>query len=87
MPEPTDNPDDPTKVWYDRSSLRGEFMVMIPDQTREDNFLRSPENQICEYLDGIVYMPSPASLQHQSDVLFFRSSSVDLSRNDRSVAL
>ena len=70
MPEPTDNPDDPTKVWYDRSSLKGEFMVMIPDQTREDNFLRALENQICEYLDGIVYMPSPASLQHQSDVLF-----------------
>jgi Uma2 family endonuclease len=43
-------------------------MVMIPDQTIEDYLRRAPENQICEYIDGIVYMPSPASLWHQFDV-------------------
>lgn len=69
MPEPMDDPDDPTHVWYDRSSLTGDFMVMIPDQTVEDYLRRAPENKICEYIDGIVYMPSPASLRHQFDVL------------------
>ena len=68
MPEPEDDPDDPTKVWYDRSSLDGDYMVMIPDQTLEDYLRRAPENKICEYIDGIVYMPSPASLWHQFDV-------------------
>jgi Uma2 family endonuclease len=68
MPEPIDDPDDPTKVWYDRSSLNGDSMVMIRDQTVEDYLRRAPENKICEYIDGIVYMPSPASLWHQFDV-------------------
>lgn len=68
MPEPEDDPDDPTKVWYDRSSLNGDYMVMIPDQSLEDYLRRAPENKICEYIDGIVYMPSPASLWHQFDV-------------------
>jgi Uma2 family endonuclease len=70
LPEPADDPDDPTQVWYDRSSLKGDFMVMIPDQTLEDYLRRAPENKICEYIDGIVYMPSPASLWHQFDVFF-----------------
>ena len=69
LPEPATDPDDPTKAWYDRSSLVGDFMVMIPDQTRDDYFKRAPENQICEFIDGVVYMPSPASLWHQFDVL------------------
>ena len=68
LPEPSTDPDDPTKVWYDRSSLVGDFMVMIPDQTVEDYLRRAPENQICEFIDGVVYMPSPASLWHQFDV-------------------
>ena len=69
MPEPSTDPDDPTKAWYDRSSLKGDFMIMIADQTRDDYFERAPENQICEFIDGVVYMPSPASLWHQFDVL------------------
>jgi Uma2 family endonuclease len=69
MPEPADDPDDPTQVWYDRSSLDVDAMVMIPDQTLDDYFRRAPENKICEYIDGIVYMPSPASLGHQDDVI------------------
>jgi Uma2 family endonuclease len=68
-PEPEDDPDDPTKVWYDRSSLNGDYMVMIPDQTLEDYLRRAPENKICEFIDGVVYMPSPASLAHQDDVI------------------
>ena len=60
---------DPTKDWYDRSSLKGDFMVMIPDQTVEDYLRRAPENQICEFIDGVVYMPSPASLWHQFDLM------------------
>ena len=62
--------DEPTKDWYDRSSLRGDFMVMIDDQTEEEYFRRCPEGQFCEFIDGIVYMPSPVSLQHQFDAQF-----------------
>ncbi len=69
LPEPEADPNDPTKVWYDRSSLNGDYMVMIPDQTLEDYLRRAPENRICEFIDGVVYMPSPASLRHQFDVI------------------
>ena len=65
LPGPEDDPDDPTKVWYDRSSLIVDAMVMIPDQTLDDYLRRAPENETCEYIDGTVYMPSPASLRHQ----------------------
>jgi Uma2 family endonuclease len=70
LPDPSElpiDPEDPSKVWYDRSSLVGDFMVMIPDQTEEDYFRRCPEGQFCEYIDGVVYMPSPATLWHQFD--------------------
>jgi Uma2 family endonuclease len=70
MPEPSPDPDDPTRVWYDRSSLVGDFMVMIPDQTEEDYLRRCPENQFCEYIDGVVYMPSPVDAWHQFEIQF-----------------
>lgn len=56
---------------YDRSSLVGDFMVMIEDQTPEDFEKYAPEGQFCDYLDGIVYMPSPASDRHQDQTAFF----------------
>jgi len=59
---------DPTKDWYDRSSLVGDFMVMIADQTEEEYLRRAPENKICEFIDGTVYIPSPAELWHQFDI-------------------
>ncbi|HEV3167546.1 MAG TPA: Uma2 family endonuclease [Isosphaeraceae bacterium] len=55
---------------YDRSSLEGDYMVMIAGQTEEDYFRRAPENQFCEFIDGIVYMPSPVSVSHQQLVQF-----------------
>ena len=54
--------------WYDRSSLVGDFMVMIAGQTEEDYLRRAPENRTCEFIDGIVYMPSPAEAWHQFDI-------------------
>jgi Uma2 family endonuclease len=66
--EPESDPDDPTKDWYDRSSLVGDFMVMIPDQTEEEYIRRAPESRFCEYIDGIVYMPSPVDAWHQFEV-------------------
>jgi Uma2 family endonuclease len=70
LPEPMTDPDDPTKAWYDRSSLVGDFMVMIPDQTFDDYLLRAPETQFCEYIDGVVYMPSPVDAWHQIEIHF-----------------
>jgi Uma2 family endonuclease len=66
---PTD-PEDPMRIWYDRSSLVGDFTVMIPDQTDEDYLRRAPEYKFCEYIDGIVCMPAPPNLWHQFGVLF-----------------
>jgi Uma2 family endonuclease len=69
-PETTDlvAPVEPLNDCYDRSSLVGDFLVMIADQTEEEYFRRAPENKICEYIDGTVYMPSPAELWHQFDI-------------------
>src|SRR5947209_3227074 len=52
---------DPSKGWYDRSSLKGDFMVMIADQTEEDYLRRCPEDRFCEFIDGVVYLHSHAS--------------------------
>jgi len=57
--------------WYDRSSLVGDFLVMIDGQTEGDYLRRSPEKRFCEFIDGIVYMQAAASDKHQSDVQFF----------------
>lgn len=55
---------------YDRSSLKGDFMVMLADQTPEDFERYAPEGQFCEYFNGIVYIPSPVSERHQEQVQF-----------------
>ncbi len=55
---------------YDRSSLDGDYLVMIAGQTPEDWELYAPEKQFCEYIDGIVYMPSPVSYRHQDHAGF-----------------
>ena len=60
--------------WYDRSSLAGEFMVMIAGQTEDDYLRHAPDRQFCEFIDGIVYMPPRVHADHQEDVnrlLFF----------------
>jgi Uma2 family endonuclease len=59
---------DPMENWYDRSSLVGDSMVMIAQQTEEEYLRRCPENKICEFIDGTVYLPSPAELWHQLDI-------------------
>lgn len=61
---------EPTSEVYDRSSLRGNYLVMIAGQTEEDFFRLAPEKQFCEFIDGIVYMPSPISIGHQRHALF-----------------
>jgi Uma2 family endonuclease len=61
---------EPMADWYDRSSLVGDFMVMIADQTEQQYLQRAPENKICEFIDGTIYMPSPAELWHQFDIQF-----------------
>jgi Uma2 family endonuclease len=55
---------------YDRSSLVGDFLVMLADQSPEDFERYAPEDQFCEYINGIVYMPSPVSDRHQKQVFF-----------------
>jgi len=59
-----------TGAMYDRSSLKGDYMVMLAGQTAEDFEKYAPERQFCEYFDGIVYMPSPVSQRHQEQALF-----------------
>ena len=56
--------------WYDRSSLRGDFLVMIADQSEADFLRRAPEKQFCEFIDGVVFMPPRVHTTHQSDVNF-----------------
>jgi Uma2 family endonuclease len=69
-PAEVDHGSNPARDVYDRSSLTGDFMVMLADQTPE-NFERfAPESQYCEYINGIVYMPSPVTDRHQEQVGF-----------------
>ncbi len=58
---------------YDRSSLVGDFMVILEDQTSEDFERYAPEEQFCDYLEGRVYMPSPVSARHQEQVGFLHT--------------
>ena len=58
---------------YDRSSLVGDFLVIIEDQTSEDFEKYAPEDRFCDYLEGRVFMPSPVSPRHQEQVGFFHS--------------
>ncbi len=62
---------DASRGIYDRSSLTGDFMVILEDQTSEDFERYAPERQPCDYLEGRVYMPSPATERHQEQVGFF----------------
>jgi Uma2 family endonuclease len=55
---------------YDRSSLSGDYLVMIPDQTSEDFERDAPEDRFCEFFHGTIYMPSPVSDRHQDLVGF-----------------
>ena len=54
--------------WYDRSSLRGDFMVMIGGQTEADYLRKTREDRRCEFIDGIVYMPPSVHANHQFDL-------------------
>ncbi len=67
---PQDDSIVPAEQWYDRSSLHGDYMVMIAGQTAEDFERYAPEGRICEYFDGIIYMPSPATDRHQEQTNF-----------------
>lgn len=66
-PEPRD---DGLPEFYDRSSLTGDYMVMIPDQTPKDFEKFAPESRFCHYIDGVIYLPSPVSDRHQEQVIF-----------------
>ena len=73
-PKPNDAPApyEPPSGWYNRASISLDVMVTIEDQTPDDFERYAPENAFCDYLDGVVYMPSPVSDRHQ-DVVFFLS--------------
>jgi Uma2 family endonuclease len=62
--------DDPTPTIYQRPSDWDDSMFTIAGQTEEDFFLYAPDHGYCEYIDGIVYMPSPVKTRHQEIVLF-----------------
>lgn len=61
---------DPMARWYDRSSITADAMVMIVGQTPEDFEKYAPEGRFCDYIDGIVYMPSPVTHRHQDHTIF-----------------
>lgn len=63
-----DDQADPSREWYDRSSLRGDYLVMIPDQTEQEYLRRHPPYPFCEFIDGTVYIHAPVKDQHQYDV-------------------
>jgi Uma2 family endonuclease len=69
-PHPNVEPTRPEQ-WYDRSSIKADALVMIEGQTEEEFFLHAPENRYCEFIDGVVYMPSPVTERHQDLVGFW----------------
>ena len=64
-------PSEYVPAWFDRSSITADVMVMIEGVTEEEWWEDAPDNRVCEFWDGVVYMPSPASVEHQSDVGFW----------------
>lgn len=60
----------PEGCWYDRSSLTVDAMVTIEDQTEEDFYRYAPKTRFCEFIDGVVFMPSPVHIRHQEIVGF-----------------
>jgi len=57
--------------WFDRSAIAIDAMVVIEEVTEEEWWRRAPEGRVCEFFDGTVYMPSPASAEHQDEVGFW----------------
>jgi Uma2 family endonuclease len=55
---------------YDRSSIVFDGLVTLHGQTEEDFWVFAPETRYCDYIDGVVYMPSPVSEPHQDEVGF-----------------
>ncbi|CAN5723509.1 hypothetical protein BH23PLA1_BH23PLA1_04380 [soil metagenome] len=72
----------PPERWYDRSSIQADAMVTIADQSPEDFERLAPEGRFCEYIDGVIYMPSPATDRHQL-IVFFLASLFDFFRWER----
>lgn len=67
----------PAKV-YDRSSSRGDFLIVIPDQIAEDFELGAPETQFRGDIDGAIFMPSPLSNRHRYGVRFYEIFSMSI---------
>src|SRR4051794_3700843 len=55
----------------DRSSIKVDAMVTIEGVSEAEWRELAPDNQVCEYWDGVIYMPPPASLEHKDDVGFW----------------
>lgn len=70
LPRPAVETDERAPDWYDRSSLPGDFMVMIAGQTAAEYLRRSPDHRFCEFIDGIVYMPPSVKPEHQFSTQF-----------------
>jgi Uma2 family endonuclease len=61
----------PPELWFDRSSITIDAMVTIEGVSEEAWWRYAPEGRVCEFFDGVVYMPSPATREHQEDVGFW----------------
>lgn len=61
----------PPELWFDRSSITTDAMVTIEGVSEEDWWKSAPESRICEFFDGVVYMPSPATDEHQDETSFW----------------
>ena len=59
------------ELWFDRSSITADVMVTIEGVSEEEWWRYAPEGRVCEFFDGVVYMPSPATIEHQDDVGFW----------------
>ena len=72
----------PPEARYDRSSIHVDALVTIEGQTEEDFFRYAPETRFCEFIDGVVYMPSPVREDHQ-DIVGFLYILLNMYRNVR----
>ena len=68
LPEDSEGEEIGPDQWFDRSSITADVMVTLEGVSEEDWWKNAPEGRVCEYLDGVVFMPSPASREHQEDV-------------------
>ncbi|MDB5350443.1 MAG: hypothetical protein JWN86_1690 [Planctomycetota bacterium] len=50
----------------DRSSLGGDYLVVIEGQTEQEWWQRRPRDQFCEFLDGLIDFPRRRTARKQN---------------------